>query len=177
MEVQWRAFPLHPETPEEGLSLEELFAGTTMDVPRMLLRLRQVADSLGLAFGDRRMTYNSRLAQELGLWAESEDRGHAFHIAAFQAYFAEGKNLAEKNVLLDIAEKAGLDPTVAAKILKERSFRTAVDADWQRAGKKGITAVPAFVVDNARLTGARPYNDLVEFVRTAAGGVLQRRKE
>jgi hypothetical protein len=40
IETQWRAFPLHPEIPEEGLTLEELFAGRRVDMDEMRLRLK-----------------------------------------------------------------------------------------------------------------------------------------
>ena len=38
--MKWVAFPLHPETPEEGLTLEALFAGRDIDIPAALDRLR-----------------------------------------------------------------------------------------------------------------------------------------
>jgi len=167
LEIHWRAFPLHPETPAEGKSLAELFADTTVDVTQMLSHLHQVAESLGLPFGNRTMTYNSRLAQELGLWAETQGSGPTFHMAAFHAYFAEGKNLAQRDVLLDLAERAGLDPAKAAGILDTRAYRHAVDADWRLSREKGVTAVPTFIVNGRSLTGARPYSDLEAFVRNA----------
>ncbi len=138
----------------------------------MLLHLHQVADSLGLPFGDRTMTYNSRLAQELGLWAEAQGRGQAFHMAAFHAYFAEGRNLAQRPVLLDLAARAGLEPAEAAVILDRRSYRQAVDADWRRSREKGVTAVPTFIINDSSLTGARPYSDLESFVYKASRPTL-----
>ena len=48
------------------MTLEALFAGQPVDIPAILARLKRVAGELGLPFGDRPMTYNSRLAQELG---------------------------------------------------------------------------------------------------------------
>ena len=85
--MQWRAFPLHPDTPQEGLSLEKLFANYPVDVNQIMRRLKTRAAELGLPLGERKKTYNSRLAQELGIWAESKDRGDAFHMAVFKAYF------------------------------------------------------------------------------------------
>ncbi len=58
--------------PDEGRSLEDLFAGQPVDIDQVMARLKAVARELGLPFGDRAMTYNSRLAQELGHWAETE---------------------------------------------------------------------------------------------------------
>ena len=65
IDVQWVAFPLHPDTPEDGLNLEELFAGRNLDIEQMMQNLRKVAFDMGLPWGERRKTYNSRLAQEL----------------------------------------------------------------------------------------------------------------
>ena len=157
--VRWTAFPLHPETPTQGRTLEDLFAGRPVNVPDMLARLREVAAELKLPFGDRRRTFNSRLAQELGKWAETEGRGDAFHKAAFHAYFADGRNLARFEVLLDIAERAGLSPADAEQILADRPFRDAVDADWTRSARNGVTSVPTFQYGSERISGFRPPQD------------------
>jgi len=54
IQIRWIAFPLHPETPEEGLTLEELFAGRNIDIDKARERLRQVAHELGLPLGERK---------------------------------------------------------------------------------------------------------------------------
>ena len=162
--VRWRAFPLHPETPEEGRTLEELFAGRPFNIPEMLAHLKSVADTEGLPFGDRRETYNSRLAQEMAKWAEEQGNGDAFHQAAFRAYFADGKNIAKLENLLDIAVSVSLDPAEAKRIIQERTYQEAVDSDWKQARELGITAVPTFLFGGGRLVGAQPYQALKQFV-------------
>jgi predicted DsbA family dithiol-disulfide isomerase len=123
----------------------------------MLARLRQVARELNLPFGDRKMTFNSRLAQELGKWAEDQGRGDAFHHAVFLAYFQRGENIARQPVLLQICSAVGLDPQAAQAVLVQRSYRQAVDRDWQRSRQMAITAVPTFVLGSQRLVGAQSY--------------------
>jgi len=113
-----------------------------MDVEKMLARLREKASELGLPFGERKKTYNSRLAQELGLWAESKGKGELFHKAAFHAYFADGKNIAEIPVLVELAASVGLTAEEAAEVLSKRVLKLAVDEDWKLARMMGITAVP-----------------------------------
>lgn len=130
----------------------------------MLDRLRQVAADLDLPFGDRNMTYNSRSAQELGKWAEEKGRGDAFHHAAFHAYFAEGKNIAETDVLAELAESAGLSGETARQILEAGQYRAAVDADWRRSRESGVTAVPTFLLNGRRLVGAQPYEALAKLM-------------
>jgi len=170
--VHWLAFPLHPETPAEGLTLEQLFAGMPVDLPAIKARLAKTAADLGLPFTERTHTFNSRLAQELGLWAQSLGQGHAFHLAVFHAYFAEGRNIAQARVLIDLAAGVGLDPEQARSVLEGRILREQVDRHWQLARDRAVTAVPTFIMGIQRLVGAQPYERLAGLVQRA--GVLRR---
>jgi len=104
IEVRWTAFPLHPETPDDGMTLEELFAGKPINIKKAMARLKQVADELGLPLGERERTYNSRLAQELAKGAESEGKGDPFHEAVFRDYFVDGRNIGRVDELIAIAK-------------------------------------------------------------------------
>jgi len=128
----------------------------------MMHHLKKTAADLGLPFGERKKTFNSRLAQELGLWAESKNKGHAFHTAAFKAYFADGKNIAKIPVLLDLAASVELPLDETATVLETRAFKSRVDADWNIAREKAITAVPTFVMNQNKLVGAQSYKVLVK---------------
>jgi predicted DsbA family dithiol-disulfide isomerase len=154
---------LHPETPEEGRTLEELFAERDIDIPSMLDHLKRVAADCGLPFGMRSRTYNSRRAQELGKWAESLDKGEEFHMAAFKAYFADGLNIAKIPVLVELAESVGLDG--AEEIISNGTFKEVVDRDWEYSRACGITAVPTFIANGRRLVGAQPYTVLEGLIK------------
>jgi predicted DsbA family dithiol-disulfide isomerase len=140
----------------------------------MMRHLRKTAADLGLPFGERKKTYNSRLAQELGLWAESKNKGDVFHMAAFNAYFVDGKNIAKIPVLLDLAASVELPSEEAAAVLAKRAFKGAVDADWNLSRDKAITAVPTFVMNQDKLVGAQPYEMLVKLLE--ANGVKKKEK-
>jgi predicted DsbA family dithiol-disulfide isomerase len=172
--IRWRAFPLHPDTPEEGLLLEQLFGNYPVDIEGMMRRLKKTAADLGLPFGERTKTYNSRLAQELGLWAESKNKGDVFHTAAFKAYFVDGKNIAKIPVLLDLAASVELSGEEAAAVLATRAFKAAVDADWNLSREKAITAVPTFVMNQDKLVGAQPYEMLIKLMES--NGVKKRKE-
>jgi len=162
--VRWRAFPLHPETPEEGVLLEDLFKTSPEKMTGMLEHLRRTADDLGLPFAVRTKTFNSRLAQELGLWAIDKGKGDAFHIAAFKAYFAGGLNLAKRPVLIDLARIVGLPVEEAEETLSNRTYAGKVDKDWVDSKFKGITAVPTFVMGQHKLVGAQNFESLADLV-------------
>ena len=162
--LRWTVFPLHPETPENGTELAELFAGREKQIKEMQARLRQLADDLGLPLTDRTRIYNSRRAQELGKWAEVQGKGDPFRHAVYRAYFVEGRNIAEVDELVLIAGATGLPEDEARKILAEESFSAAVDADWQRAGQLGVTAVPTHFCAGKRLVGFSSYDDFVRLI-------------
>jgi predicted DsbA family dithiol-disulfide isomerase len=106
------------------------------------------------------MIYNSRLAQELGLWAESKKEGDNFHLAVFKAYFVDGKNIAKIPTLVELAASAGLPGHQAEEIIAARAFSAAVDSDWELSREKAIMAVPTFVMIRDKLVGAQPYEAL-----------------
>jgi len=165
IEVRWVAFPLHPETPEEGLTLEELFAGRPIDIEKVRERLRQVADELGLPLGERKKTFNSRLAQELAKWAESKGKGDSFHEAIFRAYFVDGINIGKVDELVGLVKSIGLPEKEARSILELRPFKEAVDSDGLRSHALGITAVPTFFVNDRVIVGFPPYELLEQFLK------------
>ena len=166
LELRWTVFPLHPETPDEGRELADLFAGR-MDVTRVMAELQALARELGLPFGARTHTYNSRLAQELGKWAELEGRGDDFRAAVYHAYFAEGRNIAHQDVLLDLCRSLDLPLAEAHKVLEERLFSSAVDADWQRVSELGVRSVPTHIYQRRMLVG---FQDYAAFKRLVSAG-------
>ena len=168
VKVEWVHFPLHPDTPAEGRSLADLFAGRNVDRKAMHAQMKARMDAEGLPYGERTMTYNSRLAQELGKWADTQPGGEALHDALFRAYFVEARDISQPAVLLDIAQKVGLSVDGAREVLEKRTFKAAVDTDWKLAHQYGITGVPTFVVGRHGVVGAQPYEMLEQLVRQAA---------
>jgi predicted DsbA family dithiol-disulfide isomerase len=158
--VKWVHFPLHPETPTEGRSLEELFAGRDVDVDAMYQQMKTRMDEEGLPYGKRTHTYNSRLAQEVGAWADTQDGGEAIHDALYRAYFVDAKNIGNADVLMEIVAQVGLDVEVARKVLDERQFKDVVEGDWTRSRQIGVTGVPTFVAGGYGVVGAQPYAKL-----------------
>lgn len=159
-----RAFPLHPEIPEAGMELSELFAGREALITSMQTRLQQVAAVEKLPLTNRSRTYNSRRAQELGKWAEAEGAGDAFHHAVYRAYFVDGVNISLIDALATIVDSIGLSAVKARDVISSGQYAAAVDIDWQLASEKRITAVPTHLHGEKRLAGFAPYEDFVRLI-------------
>ncbi len=160
--VTWSPFPLHPSTPPSGLLLTDLLPGMDLDAAHK--RINKMLDELGLEHGERDRTYNTRLAQELALWARTQTGGEALIAVLYRAYFVHDRNLAEEGVLLDAVKEARLDVGAARVALKERSFSAALDAEWNRARDYQISGVPAFIAGGYQMTGYQPAAELERFL-------------
>ena len=161
-------FPLHPETPQAGVTLEALFAGRNYDIAAAQQRMMDLMQQEGLPYSARSMTYNSRLAQELGKWADSIGQGGKLHDALFRAFFVDLVNLAEPEHLLKIAAAVGLPVDEARRVLEQRTFKEQVDRDWALSMQLGVTGVPTFVGGGYKVVGAQPYEVLEKLMEAAA---------
>ena len=157
------------------MSLEELFAGRNIDVDAMYTRMKGLMDAEGLEYGKRTHTYNSRLALELGKWADGQSKPgnnyEAIHDALYRAYFVDSLNIGDKEILVDVASKAGLPEDDVQMVLIDRTHKAAVDADWNLSREYGVTGVPTFVAGGYSLVGAQPYEmlqQMMDQIKTSA---------
>ena len=157
-------FPLHPETPQEGRTLLELFQSNPDDIKEKNIRMKGLMDQEELPYIDRTHTYNSRLAQEIGAWAETIQKNTSIHDNFFEAYFVKGLNIGLKEVILDVVSNSGLDINEARSVIKDRTFKKNIDEDWKKSSEYGVTGVPTFVYSGQSLVGAQPYENLVQFL-------------
>ena len=167
IDVQLVHFPLHPDTPMEGRSLDDLFAGRGVDMDAMYARMKGLMEAEGLPYGKRTHTYNSRLAQELGKWADTQEGGYAIHDALYRAYFVDARNIGDIKVLMEVVRQVGLPEQEAREVLEQRNFKDAVDQDWGRSHQSGVTGVPTFAAGGYGVVGAQPYEAIEELVKNA----------
>lgn len=149
----------------EGISLLELFKGREAGLEGFRTRMKSLMAEAGLPYGDRTMTYNSRLAQELGKWADTQSGGDAIHDRLYRAYFVDNINLSDIDELVDIADSIGLDSSKARQVIEQGEFKQAVDDDWRRAHHAGVTGVPTFACKDLMVVGCQPYEILERFVK------------
>ena len=164
IDIQLIHFPLHPETPTQGRTLLELFGSNQDDIDQKNERMKALMLNEGLPYNARTHTYNSRLAQEIGAWAQSIDNNTSIHDKFFEAYFVKGLNVGLESVILDVVSKSGLDPEEARNVIKNRLFMKNIDEDWNKSRIYGVTGVPTYVYQKQSIVGAQPLENLVEFL-------------
>ncbi|MNC86846.1 DSBA-like thioredoxin domain protein [compost metagenome] len=72
-------------------------------------------------------------------------------------------------MLVEIAASVGLPAARAREVIENRTHKAAIDADWEKSRRYGITGVPTFVIGGNGVAGAQPYEVLEELVQQAKG--------
>ena len=153
--------------------MTDLFAGRSeTEMKARQDQMKSLMEQEGLPYGERTHTYNSRLAQEIGAWGDTQEGGNVMHDALYRAYFVNTKNIGDTDVLLEIVEANGLSVNEARKVLEERTFKDVIDEDWSKSREYGVTGVPTFVAAGHGVVGAQPYDTLEKFLESV--GVEER---
>jgi len=161
--VSWQPFELNPQMPSDGQNLREHIIekyGISEEQSRANREsLIALAAQLGFSmnFAEDSRIYNTFQAHQLLHWAARQGRQMALKLALFDAYFRDGLNVSDPNVLLTCAETAGLDRAEAQTVLTDQQYADAVrqaEDHWLTAGIQGV---PAFIFeDRYVLSGAQP---------------------
>lgn len=170
--LRWRPFQLQPDLPQEGRDfravLEKKF-GDWNHAQQMFDRIRRMGREEGLRFDFDAIEVapNTANAHRLMLWAQEQNAGDAVATALFRAYFSEGRNVSEQDVLVDCAAEAGLDEAAAQALLAGEEYGEEIRTSQQRAQQRGITGVPCYVFGGQRaVMGAQPVAALTDALDT-----------
>ena len=104
------------------------------------------------------LTPYTMYALEATEYAQQQGQFDAFHLAAYKAYWEDGKNLGDIAVIEGLALKCGLDWRELSERLESGYYRETVLAQFQQARGMNIRGIPAFLIGNQLFTGAQPYD-------------------
>ena len=160
VQIRWRSYELRP-------------AGSPPISPEYLKRIEQgqpmlrarMKDDHGIELHSGPFGINSRPALILDKYAEAQGKGEDFHNATQAAYWLEGQDISDPQVLKALMTKAGLDSAQLDAVLSDQKYEAEVDEDIELAREYGLNGVPALVFNNKYLiSGAQPYESLAKAV-------------
>ena len=161
-EIEWHPFQLNPDMPAEGADrrsyLEAKFGGRAQAV-KAYAHVSEVAAAAGLVFNFEVMERapNTLNAHRLIHWAGIERRQSLVVSALFRAYFTEGRDIGDAEVLADIADSAGMDGAVVARLLASDADMADIRSRDAHSREMGVNSVPTFIVDHRHaVPGAQP---------------------
>jgi predicted DsbA family dithiol-disulfide isomerase len=174
-EIRFQPFELNPAMPAEGQNLIEHVAQKYGSTAEQLVERREgiAARAAELGFTMKMSAegrvYNTFDAHRLLHWAGLEGRQRALKYALFEAYFTSGLNPGDHRVLVDVAGNAGLDRETVAEILASDRYAEEVRGAEQYWQSKGISSVPAMIIDERYLiSGGQPVEVLENALRRIA---------
>jgi predicted DsbA family dithiol-disulfide isomerase len=160
--IRWLPFMLNPAMPAGGMDrrvyLEGKFGGKEAAV-RAYLPVAQHAESAGLEINLEAIarTPSTVDAHRLIHWAGVEERQDAVVAGLFRAYFVEGRDIGDAEVLADVADSAGLDASLVLRLLASDADRREIVERDAAARGMGISSVPTFIVAGQHaVPGAQP---------------------
>jgi predicted DsbA family dithiol-disulfide isomerase len=156
LDVEWRPFEIHPETPKEGALTEDLpFPKGYLEMAFANVKRLADEDGLKLKFSDK--LSNSRLALYISEFARKKGKFEEYHKLVLDAYWLDGKDIGDKSLLFDLAESVGLDKKEIEDYLSTGEPSTIVQQSLKEVRNYGINGVPAFIVEDRLIYGAQPY--------------------
>jgi len=164
IEDTWVSYELHPETPPAGVLLSERFKGYDLSSFHEQLRARGV--EVGVVFGNRTLLSNSRLALMASEFARDQGMYHSFHENMFHAYFTEGLDIGNPDVIAAVAGKSGLDEKETRSAILDGRYASRLDEARKEGELLGLTGIPLFIIENKyKIVGAQPievFRDLLK---------------
>lgn len=162
-DIVFRPFELNPAMSREGQNIVEHITEKYGSTPeqsaanRAMIRDRAAALGFTMAMGDDSRIYNTFDAHRLLHWAEMQGRQKALKEALFTLYFTDGGDPSDHEALVETAAAAGLDPAEARAILAADRYADEVRAEEKLWQARGISAVPAVVINERYLiSGGQP---------------------
>jgi len=140
-------------------------------VQGMYENLNQMGTTLGLKFVAQDRLSNSHSAILLGeyIHLHHPEQENNYHDAVFKAYFSEGKDIGQPEILSDLLQELGIDLKVLPTALNDIAAQTRMQKNAQTAVDNGVTGTPTFFIGNERVVGAQPYPSLLAAARCALG--------
>ena len=156
VKVRWLPYQLNPTMPKEGISRKEYRTkkfGTWERSQELDARVVAVGQEEGIHFAFDRIerTPNTLDAHRLIWLAEKQGVQDAVVEALFRAYFTEGRDISNRQVLIDVVADAGLDRHQAEAVLNSDDVLQAIKEADEQARRFRVEGVPFFIV-NGRLT-------------------------
>lgn len=162
-ELHFQPFELDPNMPAAGMDVADnlkcKYCMGDAQLAENQDRIRARGEELGFSFdfNARSRTWNTFDAHRLLHWAEGEDRQRELKHALLQANFSEGRNVSDRDTLVEIAAGVGLDAARAAAILASDEYAAEVRAAEEFFRKLGISGVPAIIIERKHLiSGGQP---------------------
>ena len=169
VEIVYKAFQLDPNAPKEAnestiAHLAHKYGVSISESERMVSNVVLHGKNVGLDLRfDLVQQTNTLDAHRLTKYARTINKDTELNKELYEAYFTKGVNLADHTQLTELSTSLGLDSN---EVLNSNKYETEVKRDIEEAYRKGIHAVPYFLIDGKiAIKGAQPLERFIQILR------------
>jgi predicted DsbA family dithiol-disulfide isomerase len=156
LEIAWRGFQIHHDWPAEGMPAEAFRPEMRPETRRAIwTRIQGMAAEVGLTMKPPALLTNSRGALEAAEFASELGKGEAFEELVYRAYFTEGMNIGQPEVIADLAADVGIDRGVLREALDSKRYAMRIKNNAMLAHHRNVDGVPTFFIGDYPLVGAQ----------------------
>lgn len=175
VDVTYRPYQLNPDMPQEGVNhkewLTEKLGAERLEQSHKMLTDLGSAVGIAYDFDAIKISPNTLDAHRLAMWAHAEDPQMQEKVVTllFKAFFEEGRNIGDHEVLADIAEQAGLSREMIARLLATDADKETIKSEIDAASQMGVSGVPFFIIDQKyAISGAQEKELFIEAILDVA---------
>ncbi|KAJ3165880.1 hypothetical protein HDU88_003755 [Geranomyces variabilis] len=157
-DIRFRPFQLDPSASPYGVpkleAYERKFGADRVE--KMIPHMKAVGEAEGIKFDYGGLIANTLDSHRLLAFAASQDKQLPVSAALFAAYFENQQNIGDRETLIEIAAKAGLDADAARAYIESDAGEKEVREEVAGARQRGISGVPFFRIDGMyEISGAQ----------------------
>ncbi|MCH8014784.1 MAG: DsbA family protein [Candidatus Dadabacteria bacterium] len=160
--IDWKGIEIHPEFPPQGKKRTR-----TLKSKSFAETIREMAKEDNIEIKLPGYATNSRLSLEASEFAKIKGKFLEFHIGVYEAYFLEGRNIGDIEIVLDIGEKAGLHRSDLVECLNKRTMFDNIEANKKDAEDNIILGVPTFIFGNFPVHGNQSTQTMRHIIKRA----------
>ena len=155
LDVDWQPFEIHPETPTQGLMVDQLpFPPGYLEM--VLTNVKKLAAEDGIEIQFSGKMPNSRLALYLSEYARENGKFNQFHKLVLDSYWKKGEDIGDVEILEKLIKSVGLDFEEALSYAKSEKPRKILEDVRNYLHRRGINGVPTFFIEEKIVVGAQP---------------------
>jgi predicted DsbA family dithiol-disulfide isomerase len=169
LQLEWRGFQIHPDWPAEGIPADK--ARETGDAAARQAtwnRITAMAEAVGFEIKPPTVLTNSRAALAATEFARESGRDEALEERIYKAYFNQGVNIGDAEIVARLAVDAGLDAAEVADAIKSPKYEMRLKNNALAANNRGVSGVPTFFIGEYPLVGAQSLDAMRAILRRAA---------
>lgn len=168
IQLEWRGFQIHPDWPAEGIAADKLRGnGDAAARQATWKRITAMAGAVGFEIKPPALLTNSRAALAATEFARDLGHDEALEERIYKAYFGEGLNIGDAQIVTRLAGEAGLDESKVADAIKSTKYEMRLKNHTLTANNRGVSGVPTFFIGEYPLVGAQSLDAMRAILRRA----------